>query len=61
MAVVESGLIGQDKSEYQVNSFLISTQKHVVGTHYKRLMSTHNMFSPRAASNEYPQHVFMEK
>ena len=37
------GCIGLDKSGYQVNSFLISPQKHT------------------GASNEYPQHVLMEK
>ena len=38
---------GLDKSGYQVSIFLISPQKHVVGTHYKRL-----------ASDEYPQQMF---
>ena len=40
--------IGLDKSEYQVNKFLISQWKHIVGTHLKHLneallMSTHNI------------------
>ena len=42
--------IGLDKSEYQVNSFLITRRKH---------MLWYSLEAPRqCASNEYPQHMF---
>ena len=40
--------IGLDKGGYPVNIFLISPQKHVVGTR-------------GGASNEYPQHMFSRR
>ena len=43
--------IGLDKSGYQVNSFLISQQKHML---WYSLEAPH-----RGASNEYPQHMFL--
>ena len=33
MCRVRSNNIGLDKSEYQINSFLITRRKHVVGTY----------------------------
>ena len=45
--------IGLDKSGFQVNSFLISQQKH---------MLWYSLEAPYwGASNEYPQHIFLSR
>ena len=49
--------IGLDKGGYPVNSFLIFPRKHVVGL----IRSASARRFRRGASNEYPQHVFVEK
>ena len=48
-----TGIIGLSKSEYQLNSFLITRQKHML---WYSLEAPH-----RGASNEYPQHKFLSR
>ena len=44
-------IISLDKSGYQVNSFHIARQKHMLWVEVPR----------RVASNEYPQHMFLSR
>ena len=59
---LELWYIGLDKSEYQVNSFLITGQKHMLWVLIRSASLRCFWYSlevpRRGASNEYPQHMF---